>query len=280
VPGAGFLKAATGVLAFVSDAVDDTVDVLTYPAGKETGQVTGLSKPQGMCAQDGKTAWVTDTGLSILVEYDAAGHAIATLNDAGQYPIGCSTFKGNIAVSNIGSATGGAGSVTIYASGGTSKNYPVSNMSRVYFIGYDRKGDLYASGSNASGIAQLAWLKYPPSMFEPVTLRGATINFPGTVQFARGKMVIGDQSGSAGHSVLYQTSGAGTATLTVTGTTQLNSALDAVQCWITAKAGVVVPDARSANVQYYPYPAGGSPSKIISGFGQPIGAATVTTPIP
>jgi len=276
VPGAGFMSATAGQKAFVSDAADETVDILSYPGGTQTGQITGLNEPQGMCAQKGKSAWLADTGNSNLVHYSAAGKVLGNLSDPGQYPVGCSVFKGNVAVSNIISTSGGAGSVTIYAGGkGSGTNYPVSSMSRVYFIGYDSTGDIYVSGEDASGIPNLAWLKHGGSSFAPVTLDGATINFPGTVQFARGKVVVGDQSGSAGHSVLYQTSGAGTATLTVTGSTQLNSAVDAVQCWITAKAGVVVPDAGSANVQYYPYPGGGSPTTTIGGFGQPIGATVV-----
>jgi hypothetical protein len=276
IPGAGFMSATAGQKAFVSDAADETVDILAYPGGTQTGQITGLNEPQGLCAQKGKSVWLADTGNSNLVHYSAAGKTLTTLNDAGQYPVGCSTFAGNLAVSNIISTSGGAGSVTIYAGAkGSGTNYTVSNLSRVYFISYDKGGNLYVSGSDASGIPGLAYLKHGGSSFAPVTLDGATINFPGTVQFARGSVVVGDQSGSAGHSVLYQTSGDGTATLTVTGSTQLNSASDAVQCWITAKAGVVVPDAGSATVQYYAYPGGGSPTKTISGFGQPIGATVV-----
>jgi len=276
VPGAGFLTATAGAKAAVSDAADETVDLLTYPGGATVGQITGLSEPQGMCNQAGKTFWVANTGGSNIIHYNGARKQIGSITDSGQFPVGCSTHDGNVAVSNIISTSSGPGSVTIYAGGkGTGTNYPVSNMSRVYFITYDKGGNIYVSGSDASGIPQLAWLKHGGSSFAPVTLDGATINFPGTVQFARGKVVVGDQSGSAGHSVLYQTSGDGTATLTVTGSTQLNSALDAVQCWITAKAGVVVPDAADANVQYYPYPSGGSPTKTISGFGQSIGATTI-----
>jgi hypothetical protein len=276
VPGAGFLTATAGSKAAISDAGDETVDLLTYPGGSQVGQITGLSEPQGMCAQAGKTFWVANTGGSNIIHYNAARKQLGSITDSGQYPVGCSTFKGNVAVSNIISTSSGPGSVTVYAGGkGTGTNYSVSNMSRVYFITYDKTGDIYVSGEDASGVADLAWLKHGGSSFAPVTLDGATINFPGTVQFARGSVVVGDQSGSGGHSVLYQTSGAGTATLTVTGSTQLNSALDAVQCWITAKAGVVVPDAADLNVQYYAYPAGGSPTKTISGFGQPIGATVI-----
>jgi hypothetical protein len=277
IGGGGFFNPApAGQKAFISDAADETVDIYTYPGGTSVGQITAnLSEPQGLCAQKGKSAWLANTGDSNLIHYSAAGKVLSTLSDPSQYPVGCSVYKGALAVSNIISTSGGAGSVTIFAGGkGSGKNYAVTDLARVYFIGYDTKGNLYVDGSDSSGIFGLAELAKGASAFTALTLSGATINFPGTIQFARGSLVVGDQSGSAGHSVLYQTTVSGT-TATVTGSTQLDSASDAVQCWITAKAGVVVPDAGSATVQYYPYPAGGSPTTTISGFGQPIGATVV-----
>src|SRR5580698_1658513 len=67
VPGAGFLTATAGAKAAVSDAADETVDLLTYPGGATVGQITGLSEPQGMCNQAGKTFWVANTGGSNII---------------------------------------------------------------------------------------------------------------------------------------------------------------------------------------------------------------------
>jgi hypothetical protein len=275
IGGYGFINpAAKGSLAWVSDAADEALDIYTYPAGKSSGQITAnLSEPQGLCNQK-KTVWLANTGDSNLIHYNAKHKVLSTLSDPGQYPVGCSYFGGNLAVSNIISTSGGAGSVTIFAGGkGSGKNYAISNLARVYFIGYDTKGNLFADGSDSSGIFGLAELAAGGSAFTTVTLSGATINFPGTIQYADGALVVGDQSGSSGHSVLYQATVSG-GTATVTGSTQLDSASDAVQAWV-AGTGVVVPDAGSATVQYYAYPAGGSPTVTISGLGQPIGSTVV-----
>jgi hypothetical protein len=44
-----------------------------------------------------------------------------------------------------------------------------------------------------------------------------------------------------------------------------------VQFWIQGRR-VIGPDAGLKDVGYYKYPAGGSPSKTITGLGEPVGA--------
>jgi hypothetical protein len=276
-PGSGFFyPAVPGPKAFISDAGNNTLDRYTFPGGVFRSSITGLNEPQGLCAQNHTSAWLADTGNSNLLHYGVGGHILAggTLSDPNQYPVGCSVFGTTLAVSNIVSTSGGNGSVTIFANGsGSGTNYAVSNLARVYFIGYDPQGNLFVDGSDANGVFGLAELVSGGSAFTPLTLVNATINFPGTVQYAHGKLVIGDQSGSAGHSILYQAT-VSNGTATVMGSTQLNSAVDAVQVWISGTR-VVVPDAGSANVQYYSYPAGGTPITTISGLSQPIGSTVV-----
>jgi hypothetical protein len=261
---------------WISDSGQNTLERFAYAGGAPTGQVSAnLSEPQGMCQQK-KTFWLANTGASTMIHYNAAGHVLSTLSDTGQFPVGCSTHAGNLAVSNIINVSGGPGSVTIYANGtGTGRNFAVSNLGRVYFIGYDGSGDLFVSGETTSSTVGFAELKAGGSAFAPLTLSGATINFPGTVQFARSRLVLGDQSGSGGFSILYQTTVAN-GTATVTGSTNLTSALDAVQCFITGKKGAIAPDAASADGQQYNYPAGGSPTATYSGLVEPIGSVAVT----
>jgi hypothetical protein len=275
--GGFFSPDPAGPKAFISDAGNNTVDRYTFPGAVVRAPITAnLNQPQGLCAQNGTSAWVANTSDSNLLHYGPGGHLLAggTLSDPGQYPVGCSVYGTTLAVSNIISTTGGNGSVTIFPNGtGPGTNYAVSNLARVYFIGYDPNGNLFVDGSDSNGVFGLAELVNGGAAFTPLTLAGATVNFPGTVQFAGGHLVIGDQSGSGGHSILYQTIVSG-ATATVTGSTQLNSAVDAVQCWIRG-GRVIVPDAGSANVQFYSYPAGGTPTTTINGFGQPIGSTVV-----
>jgi hypothetical protein len=76
-------------------------------------------------------------------------------------------------------------------------------------------------------------------------------------------MTIGDQDGA----VIYQTSGS-----KITGSTPLTGSSDVVQYFI-AGANVIAPDAGNADVEYFKYPVGGSPTKTITGLTTPIGAA-------
>jgi len=263
-------------LLYISDSGTNDVYVYSYPAGTLVATLTGFSQPQGECVQ-GKDVWITNTNTSQVFKYKAGGTSpIATITDSGQYPVGCSYDKksGDLAVSNIINVSGGNGSVSIYSSPSSSPTtLPVTTMSRVYFLGYDTKGNLFVDGSDANGAYQLAELKAGASSFTALSLSGATINFPGTVQYADGKLVLGDQSGSAGYSILYQATVSGS-TATVSGTTDLTQATDAVQCFVLKK-GVAVPNAGGANTQLYKYPAGGTPTLTIGGQSLPIGSAII-----
>jgi hypothetical protein len=263
-------------LLYISDSGANDVYVYSYPGGTLVGTLTGFDEPQGECTQ-GKNVWISNTATSQLFEYKAGGTSpIATITDSGQYPVGCAYDEksGDLAVSNIINASFGNGSVSVYPSPtSTPTTYPVTTMVRVYFLGYDKGGNLFVSGSDEHGAYQLAELKHGTSSFTALSVSGATINVPGTVQFADGALAIGDQSGASGYSVLYQTEVSGS-TASVTGTTDLTEASDAVQCFILKKA-VAVPNAGGEDTQLYKYPAGGTPTLTISGQSEPIGSAIV-----
>jgi hypothetical protein len=264
-----------GARFFVSDAGDETVDLFGYKSLKLLDQITGLSEPQGMCSHK-KTAWLANTGGSDFIHYNAAGKVIGILPDPGEYPVGCAVDKrGDLAGANIISTNSGPGSVSIWAGGhGSPTNYPITGMTRVYFLAYDPHGNLFADGSDASGTFELAELAKGASAFVPLTVDGATINFPGNLQYAYGALAIGDQSGSAGHSIVYQAHVSGTVA-TIVSKTELNDALDAVASCITPFGTIIVTDAADLEVQIYAYPGGGSPLHTIQGFGQPIGCAFI-----
>jgi hypothetical protein len=262
-----------GARIFVSDAADETINFYGYKSLKLIGMITGLSEPQGMCDHK-KTVWVANTGGSDLIHYSAAGKVIGTLPDAGEYPVSCALDRqGDLAAANIISTNSGPGSVSIWKHAtGNPTNYPLPDGGRAYFTAYDARGNLYVDGSSESGAFVLYELPKGGSTFVPLTVDGATINFPGGLQYAYNALVIGDQGGSSGHSIVYQTHVSGK-TATVVGTTEFDDALDAVQTCITPFGTIIVPDAASAEVQIYAYPAGGNPIHTIEGFGQPIGCA-------
>lgn len=259
---------------YVSDFLTNDVYVYAYPSGDPMGTLTGFSEPQGECTQ-GKNVWIANTSASQLFEYKLGGTSpVETIIDSGQYPVSCAydTKSGKLAVSNLLTTSGGNGSVSIYTSPSKAPtSYPVTTMTRPYFLGYDTKSNLFVAGLNASGVYQLAELKKDANSFRALSVSGATINFPGAVQYADGALAIGDQLGPSGYPVLYQTKISGS-TAVVIGTTPLTGSGDAAGCFILKKE-VASPSA--GEIQIYEYPAGGSPVRSFAGPSEPIGTAIV-----
>src|ERR1700729_2223189 len=107
-------------LLYVSDTGMQSVDVYAYPKGKLEGTLTNFRYPAGECVDQKSDVWIADTSAGEVLEYAHAGTSpIASLTLAGQEPIDCSVdpTSGNLAVSNIVTTGGGAGSVSIFTKG-------------------------------------------------------------------------------------------------------------------------------------------------------------------
>jgi hypothetical protein len=283
VPGFGAFKAIGegGARFFVSDSGGNTVTFYGYKSLKQLGTIgpQSLSEPQGMC-NDKKSVWLANAGFANLIRYSASGKVLATLSDAGHVPGGCALDKeGDLAVSNFPNAPAAPGSVSIWKNAtGNPTNLPLPGGGQAYFVAYDTQGDLFVDGASVDGAKRGAFLLFElvkgASRFTPMRVAGATINFPGGLQYANNALAIGDQSGPPGYSVIYQTHISGS-TATVVGTTDLDDATDAVQTCITPFGTIIVPDAGDGNVQIYRYPAGGAPIHTIVGFDGPVGSALI-----
>lgn len=267
-------NARNGELLYISDAGTNDVVVYHYPSGIEAGVLTGFNGPQGECVDKAGDIWIANTGASNLVEYAHGGTTpIATLPDSGQYPVDCSIDKNNgtLAATNIIARTGRhrRGSLSIYAHAMGSPTIITSpKIYLMYALGYDYNDNLFVDGRNPNKQFQFGELPAGSGAIKPITLSGATIIFPGGVQFAQGKINVGDQGGA----VIFQSTESGT----VTGSTPLNASSDCVDFFIDGKT-VVCPDAGNGSVEFYDYPVGGSPSQMIKGLVSPTGAA-VSTP--
>lgn len=268
--------ATKGMRLYISDASTNDVFVYAYPSGKLVGTLTGFSEPQGICVDGAGNFWVANTGASNLLEFAPGGtDPIATLNDAGQYPAGCAVDagSGDLAASNIISTSGGQGSVSRYKRA-VGNPRVISAFPRVYFDAYDTGGNLFLDGSNADGTFALGEIMKGKKSVKPLTVKGATINFPGDIQYADGRLAVGDQSGP-NNAVIYQMKvHAGTAV--VVGNTQLFGSSDVVQFFILGHV-VISLDAGTRKLNVYRYPAGGKPITIIHLSGplnsQPVGLA-------
>jgi hypothetical protein len=262
-------------LLYLSDGGADKVLVYSYPAGKKVGALTQLQDPAGVCSDTAGDIWVVNSASFTIVEFSHGGtKSKATLSDAGtQNPLGCSVdpATGNLAVTNLGAASGG-GSLSIYTGAkGSAKKFQDSDLTYFYFCGYDDEANLFVDGLNSSYGFVLAELPSGSGKLQTISLTG-TVDFPGGVQWDGSDVAVGDQYYQGKHtSAIYQISVSGSAG-TVEGTTTLTGSCDALQFAIQGST-VVAPDDCTSTAKYYLYPAGGSPTKTISGLTYPVAAA-------
>jgi hypothetical protein len=257
---------AFGPLLYVSDSQLNVVLAYTWPKLHLVGNLSGLRFPQGECVDRSGNVWVANTKRSEMVEFaHGRPQPIKTLADPGEYPSGCSVGgNGDLAVANIVAKRGrkayGPGSISIYKGAtGKPKVFSDGAFSRVFFDGYDSHGNLFLDGEDSSNAFVIA--EFDGKAFTPLTVSGATINAPGSVQVTGSYVNVEDQLGAGGNSVMYQTTLSGS-TLTVTATAQLLGGLDCVQSFVDGaakKQRVICPDAGTPSINVYEYPAGGSP---------------------
>lgn len=257
---------AKGPLLYVSDS--DLNDVLAYrwPKLQLIGNLSGLSYPQGECIDGSGNIWIANTTKFEMLEFAPRSvNPIKKLRDPGEYPSGCSVSpSGDLAVANIVAKSGtgyGAGSLSIYKSAqGLPKVFSDPSFARVFFDGYDAHGNVFFDGEDASSNFLIA--EFNGKTFVPLTVSGATVNAPGSVQVIGGHINVEDQTGSEGNSVMYRTTLKGS-TLQVDATAQLVNGMDCVQSYIYGKGAdqrVICPDTETPSINVYKYPAGGDPT--------------------
>jgi hypothetical protein len=278
---------AAGTKIFVSDAANNVVNIYN-PSGKQLAQLTGFSQPQGLATDAKGNLYVADTNNSqILVFKPPYNKAPKKLADPGYFPagvnvvtIGTTTYVG---VTNICSAPNCTqGGFIVYKNGKSKGAFQSSSIYRVYFCGFDAKGNLYADGTDSNGVVtvgEVAKATRGGTTFATLTT-GNTISFPGGVEVTtKGKIAIDDQlaasvftynppkNGSLGNPIK---------------TTSLTGSGDAVTFAFTSNnKDLWTADAANADSAEFAYPAGGSALKTIpvSG-GLPIGAAVVPAELP
>jgi hypothetical protein len=257
-------------LLYISDYGDGVVHVYTWPKAKLVGTLSGFRRATGECVDEAGDVWITSYVSAEIVEYAHGGTTpIATLSDPGEYPISCSVdpTTGNLAVGNIETTYDEQGSVAIYPDAqGPPTLYTDPGIDRVFFMDYDRKGNLFVDGRpNASGGFVFAELPEGSGTFTDITL-DQSIGMPAGVQWNGNEVVVGDQQ--APYVYAFSISGSSG---TETSETPLDGGEDVVQSCIQGKR-VVGPNADSGNAMIWKYPAGGSATKTIDGLELPFGS--------
>lgn len=272
-------------LLFISDVVYGTVNIFTMPGLALKGTITGLSAPEGECADAAGNVWVVeDTGESV-VKLSRTGSMITSVSTSGYGPPGACAVDprtGDLAVTTFFNAgESGPGSMLVYKhASGTPKAYGNKAQGTFYFAAYDGHGDLFADGCAAypcsSGQYVLSELRARTRKMVTVSISGGTIEFPGNLVWSKKNKYLNafDQlCGGVNAACAYWVTIAGSAgTITGTSGNFLNStggqACDLVSPIIGANgenfaAGADFEFCTSPptdNVYRWPNPTGGKPT--------------------
>ncbi len=264
-------EAAGEDLLYVSDD-SGRVLIFSYPAGKLVGTLTGFDGPSGLCSDAKGDVFVTDTGAGSVIEYAHGSHKpLATLTNMGYFPNGCAVdpSTGDLAVANYAKNPPlGPGSVAIFKRAkGTPTNYTDPAFGEYFFCSYDDKDNLYVDGVSVSTTAsEFAKLPHGAKSFTNIELK-RQIGYPGGVQWDGAQIALEDTS----IDVVYRIKVIGSAG-TIVGTTRFkDSRSDLIVQFSIAGHTIVVPfgTLRRAvrSIGFWPYPAGGSPTKVIRNLG-------------
>ena len=256
-------------LLYVSDENTNDVYVYSYPGLRLEGTLTGFNAPFGECVDAHGNVFIADDDASQILEYAHGGTSpIATLNDPGFYPRGCSVdpTTGNLAVVNIVSTSLKQGNIAIYKGAkGTPKYYSDVKVYNVYSCGYDNLGNLFIDGENQAS-SSFAFAELPKAAKSIKNVRlNQSIAVAGGVQWDGKYVAVGDQGGD-----IYQFTVTGKKG-TKTGTTILGGVGRNSEFWIQG-SNIIVPDSYKRHVAIWDYPAGGPAERRVKGFSDPIGA--------
>jgi hypothetical protein len=269
-------KAVPYNLLYIADTFAGEINVYSWRLLKQVGTLTGFSEPYTFCVDKAQNVYIADFGLQEVFEYAHGGtssiNSLSTNGDA----ISCSVdpTTGNLAVVNFVSNSGD-GNVLVYTNAsGSPKEYSVPNLDEIWFAAYDSKGNLFVNGEGGSGVG-LAELPAGGSSFEVITAN-VSFGFPGGVFWDGKYLDVGDQSSN----IVYQFTVSGT-NATEQGSLDLGDSSDVFQFTIpkfgSGKVNpqgnrLVAADFSAGDAYKYLYPAGGTPTKTLTGFDGPEGA--------
>jgi hypothetical protein len=276
---AGIERAGRHLVAF-SDSSADAVYIMG-PRGFYAALTTGLSEPQGLAFDTNGALYVANTSDSQVLVYPKphTGPAV-TLNDSGQYPVGVAVASdGTVGVTNMFSTNGGAASVSIYAKGATSPCATVNNGSfaRLYFDAYDKTGNLYVDGTDASGHFVVGEVtgECGATSITRLSIRNKIGSPGGVAVLMNGDIALGDQAGLNVTSIVYAYKPPSGGSLgSPARTTTLKAAYDGVDFAFTEFDHYLwVVDSESETFWKYVYPKGGLPVLAFANYQTPAGVA-------
>jgi hypothetical protein len=258
-----------GSFQYISNFGSGSVAVFDYPkSDKQIGSFGLPAASQGECTNvlfgsGKKTFWVTVSSSSIeggLYEFEVGGKGPIKVLRTGDTLVGCAMdTTGDLAATSINN-----GDVDIYKGATGTPTVSKSPCIEAFFPGYDKSGNLYVDGFTSAGFC---FAELPKGSSSWTTLSGASVSFPGGVQWDGKYITVNDQEA---HTINGYTCSGGSCTLKQT--VSLSDASDCDQTWI-AKGYVICPDAGKNGAEIFKYPAGGNAEATLTGsFSSPLGA--------
>jgi hypothetical protein len=278
-PGSSSSAAAVSThakdLLYLSDVHTNVVYVYSFPQGRLVGTLGDFGAPRSECSDNAGNVWIADVSGYDVIEYAHGGTAAIAALSTPSAPQGCSVDPVTGALAVTSNARGGVVLLVFrHAPNGRWRDpivYADSSMHRSMFCGYDSAGNLFVDGVDKAQRFRLDELVSGAAALKNVAV-SQKIAVPGQVQWDGKYVTIGDAGVSP--SKIYQFT-ITSSSATEWGSTTLGGTTSVRQFWIQGNA-VIGPD-YDKDVGFWPYPAGGSASKILSrvhGYGATISVAS------
>jgi hypothetical protein len=255
---------------FVFNYYGSYASIFNYP--KSTSMIGQIDGAGGQACTNvlygygKKIFWNAGRTNNVITEYQVPDKQLKTLPLSYAYTSSCAMdTSGDLAVGVILNDSYGAGGQEIIFKKAAGKGKVVQTpLYKLFFSGYDPKGNLYADGFDESYHFMLVEV---PKGKKPVTITTSnSIEFPGSVQWDGTYLTVFDQDTSA----LSQYTVSGTKA-TLKNTVQLTGASDCAQTWIVPGL-LYCADAGLDGGEVFNYPAGGAAVATFTGsFDTPLG---------
>jgi hypothetical protein len=257
-------------LIYVTNTYNDSVGVYAYRSRKLVGTLANIKEPYGTCADASGNVWIVSSEKNQIFEFPHAVikpiKVLSVYEDADLYDCSVDPTTGNLAVTNWG-YNWLKGEVLIFRNGsGEPEEFAGPTIWFYYGCTYDQEGNLYADGWDsylghvfALGVLPKGGKEFKnivmPPLFKPPYLGGIRWD---------GKYVAVGNTGSLWE---YDVSDR---RATFEHYTPLTSEWPMGFFWIrtfgTGERSVIAPDhaGNPTAVQYWKYPAGGTPMATIT----------------
>jgi hypothetical protein len=196
-----------GAAAFISDWDNHVIDIIS-----RNGTVTTLHDygPEGVAVDASHNLYAIDaTGPDVLVYAPPYTGTPKVLTGAGVEPTGVAVdSNGNVAVTSLGSPSGGPGGVVFYAKGATAPTNTIPANSKFagdFYCAFDAAGNLYLDSKNGSGPFEAGEVVggIKGTSVKPLTTKNL-VQYPGGMQVTEsGYIAILDQGNGNGAPTIY-----------------------------------------------------------------------------